>query len=98
MIYGDLLFEKDENLTRLAKNIFGEDLVLNAYVTAYNSTYDPAYTTEQMKDEHDKFLYSIEDDINIGAREIAIEFASGKLVQIGSSEWGSIVDITDKWM
>jgi len=98
MIYGDLVFEKDESLTRAAKEIFGEDLVLNAYVSAYNSTYDPAYTTEQLKDEHNEFLYNIEDGRDIDAREIAIEFVSGKLVQIGSSQWGSIINITDKWM
>ena len=98
MIYGDLIFEKDENLTRLAKNIFGEDLVLNAYVSTYHSEIDPAYQAQNIVNEHLSFVGDAYDDIDIGAREIGIEFASGKLVQIGSSEWGSIVDITDKWM
>lgn len=85
-----LIAKKSKRLLSLAKEIFGEWEVDNVYVLgeyySLSQTYENALA-EIQKDENDAIM---PDEIDIGAKDIVIEFANGAFVKFESSEWGSI--------
>ena len=73
-----MLYE-DDNLLIIAKRIFGDDLVKNAYITNTKS-----FTKQPDSSDNDVDYFEISHD------EIVTEFINGNKVGVWSSEWGNV--------
>lgn len=83
------LLKEDKNMTKVAKNIFG-DIVNNAYYAEINYSFIPEEETILKLDK--LILNSVhkEEEIDQDAKVIVIEFINGKRVIFHNSEWGSM--------
>lgn len=85
------VYRKNNKLSQVAKNIFGSDLVVTAYLVAYdNRELDPlthAYMFEALSNSSfiEPNSNSLED-----YPHILIKFVNGKFVFFTNSEWASI--------
>lgn len=84
--------EHDNNLLAQARAVFGEDLVVAAYVTTWVGDHD---SEDALKKRIADERYESPDlcpdgSIDIGEKEILITFCNGRTISFQSSEWGSI--------
>lgn len=82
---------KNKKLLRVAQNIFGEDMVLDAWVlgTYPYDLKDQDWYINDLKKEN-KELNLKESSIDIGGITIALKLSNGRIITATSSEWGDI--------
>ena len=86
--------KRDPILEKMAKAVFGEDIVDKAYVTVMVHSCDSKEETEALLTEN---LYKEEsDDIDLEGKAIIIQFTNGKSVSFMISEWGIIESVDMK--
>jgi hypothetical protein len=93
----DTIMVQSANLLCAAKEIFGEDLVVNAWVVG--DIYDDMGGSNRenvikytRKTSYDNFLYGNRLDIN---DILVIEFCNGNRLKFSASEWAEIEKIND---
>lgn len=84
------LIKRDKNLLKLAQNIFGSDLVIDAFhcIDDYG---DKNYIDKEINDV--MITGQIKDDdkeISMESNDIRLVFCNGKIVHFSVSEWGDI--------
>jgi hypothetical protein len=85
------IFRRDQNLYIMACNIFGADIVADAFITTYD--YGNSEGGEIEKRLVTNSFKKVEPEIDIGSTEVIIVFVNGKSVSIWSSEFGAIRNI-----
>ena len=88
---------KDFSLLKEAKRIFGNEMVLTAWVCTWQVS--DISTEEEVSDRLDKAKWVISDNLNemtVGSADIVLEFSNGNKVYFTNSEWGSFSKITEK--
>jgi hypothetical protein len=70
------------------KRIFGDDLVVGAWVTTYDFGRNDAEVQERLQIE--AFTDNGKDDLSYDGQDILVEFSSGAKVIFHNSEWASI--------
>jgi len=76
---------KDDNLLKLAQNIFGKDIVVDAFSVYCN------YDEETIENGMFGSVESEEDNvIDVDGDEIRLVFCNGKIVHFSTSEWGTL--------
>lgn len=91
----DVVLIKDEKLTRDAKKVFGDELVLSAYIAEGIIT-DQADAERDLikRDSWDKSeLYDDFDGIAYDRSTIVIQFSNNRYVLFTNSEWGSMENL-----
>jgi hypothetical protein len=84
------VLRRDTNLLTMAKAIFGEALVTDAYV----ATWSYGCIKEEAMDRLSRISYKgVCEEINQDGRIIAITFCSGNTVEFSNSEWGAMAKI-----
>ena len=79
----------DKQLTKSAKAIFGNIIKKAYYTTSHYRDDSKAVIRERIKlDKNDS--EGSDGFIDIGSKIIWIQFITGKMVELSSSEWGSI--------
>lgn len=92
---------KNKDLLRTAKNIFGKDLVIDAWLVGDLKVSDEDVKKygnnknhvriERLKVESENLKKILKDsEIDIGCSRIALKFSNGKTVTMSSSEWGDV--------
>ena len=78
---------QDKTLLIIAKDIFGANVVNNAFVCAYN-----IYSTrEEVIERIEENMFTrIDDVIQYDSETIILEFVGGNMVRFTNSEWASI--------
>jgi hypothetical protein len=82
------IIRRDQNLYVMACNIFGADIVADAFITTYD--YGNSESGEIEKRLVAESFKKVEPEIDIGSTEVIIVFVNGKSVSIWSSEFGAI--------
>lgn len=94
----EMAYKQNDGLLRQAKEVFGDDIITNAYVSFYHMAFvDDDYYINSLNRLHESYLYYQykKNKINIGGHTIILEFFNGRKVCFDSSEWGEIINITD---
>lgn len=83
---------KDKNLLITAQNIFGEDIVIDAWTLGwFQYEGDHSGNEDSIKDMKENIFKSIsEKEIDIGCVTIALKLSNGNIITATSSEWGDI--------
>lgn len=83
------VFIKSAKPYKQAQNIFGDDLVTNAFFVIETYRYD---TRKTIKEKFDVLERNIHDHnkICVNGITVAIKFSNGKLVVFSTSEWGFV--------
>lgn len=81
----------DDNLLNTARTVFGDGLILRAWVTTWRI--DGMSELEDIE----KRYYSSDNDnqLDLDAKDIILEFSNGRKVLFTNSEWGSAEQIED---
>jgi hypothetical protein len=82
------IIRRDQNLYIMACNIFGADIVADAFITTYD--YGNSESGEIEKRLVTNSFKKVEPEIDIGSTKVIIVFVNGKRVSIWSSEFGAI--------
>lgn len=85
------IIRRDQNLYTMACNIFGADIVADAFITTYD--YGNSESGEIEKRLVTKSFKKVEPEIDVGSTEVIVVFVNGKSVSIWSSEFGAIRNI-----
>jgi len=92
-----VIAERNEELTDIAKSVFGEDLVLSAYVTT--ATYSKEELNWEVYIELQKaasnYFGTINNELDLDTKDIIIQFCNGRHLYFTNSEWGSISIINE---
>lgn len=82
---------RDENLLKKAQAVFGEDLVVNAFVCTWAMDFSSA---EEVKARLDSAKHSSADlsdrGISYDSETIRLVFSNGRTVEFTNSEWASM--------
>lgn len=91
--------KKDKRLLESAKSIFGEDIVIEAWlIGVYFNNDNHEYQSYLLNEIKEKKAVCCENEIDIGCENIALKFSSGNIVRFSSSEWGDISKNTDEFI
>lgn len=87
-----LAIRYDDVLTKLAKSIFGEDIVEKVYVATDYLADSDLDSLDEAKERLDIDMYGERElknmeRMNVDAQTIVIEFSNGNEVVMGNSEW-----------
>jgi hypothetical protein len=89
------VYKKDYSLLLLAEEVFGDDIVKNAYVSTWIFKSDnDSEVTNRLSEESNYFSSNAEYGLGMDSSNIVIEFKNGRKILFTSSEWTDIKDIT----
>ena len=94
------IVKESSDLLILAQKVFGDDLVIRAYVTTYNRKEEykneiPGELIEAEKEIKDKNKDINEKSLIYDSQDILLEFANGKTIHFWTSEWAGAQLLTD---
>lgn len=87
---------KYKSLLKQAKRIFGEDVVVNAWVTIDSGRLEDKVTISKLLDIEEQSVVSNESELDYDGATIILEFASERLVEFSNSEWACIRSVQRK--
>jgi hypothetical protein len=91
------MLKEVDNVTQIAKNIFGDIVHKVYYAELHYSSVDEATTVARIDSEIAKSFHT-EKSIDQDGRNIVIEFVNGRKVFFSNSEWGSMEKFDEKFV
>jgi len=88
-----LVIKKNEHLTKAAKNVFGEDIVKQAYICFTDFYECEFFDIDEKISENELYNSEVRDYLSTSSEYICIEFVNGKKIVFNSSEWYKIYNI-----
>jgi hypothetical protein len=85
------IIRRDQNLYAMACNIFGVDIVADAFITTCD--YGNSESGEIEKRLVTESFKKVKPEIDVSSTEVIVVFVNGKSVSIWSSEFGAIRNI-----
>ena len=80
---------KNKDLLKAAKRVFGDELVINAWITTLDAGFEPDYVRSRL-DEETSNVQPGKSELRYDAQNIVIEFCNGRKVLFTNSEWASM--------
>lgn len=74
----------DANLTTMARNIFGQDVVVEAFLAIEDYGDDPEHLRDNIQRQRFK---EVTDTLDWDARTIVLQLTNGRKVLLSNSEW-----------
>ena len=91
------MLKEVDNVTQIAKNIFGDIVHKVYYAELHYSSVDEATSVARIDSEIAKSSHT-EKSIDQDGRNIVIEFVNGRKVFFSNSEWGSMEKFDEKFV
>ena len=85
---------EDENLLQTAKNVFGNDIVIKAWVASWQV--EGISTREEVSERLNRKRHSsVYKELDLDDNDVVIEFINRRKVYFTVSEWGTVSLLSD---
>lgn len=91
-----LIIKRSDELLNRAKMVFGENLVVDAYITTWRFDSCKKNEIEKRLDDCERRIKSCDNYISYDTEKIIVKFINGRMIKFWNSEWAGMEIVEEK--